>query len=196
MKRVEATAEGISEAALLIRSGSVAAYPTETVYGLGVDPFSNAAVARLYAVKQRPETNAVLLIAADLAQITLVVREIPEQARPYIETYWPGPLSLLLPARDAVARALLGGGENVCVRVTSNRIARALCRAVGHPITSTSANIAGATPARSLDEVRLDGVAIGINGGTLKASEVSTVFDPQQKRVLREGAIPRDVLER
>lgn len=190
MKIVAPTPDGVAQAAALVRAGEIVAYPTETVYGLAADPFSVTAVEKLFSVKGRADTNPVLLIAADLEQVERVVSAISTQARKLIEQFWPGPLSLVLPKADDVPLALCGGGANVCVRVPACETARALCRAVGHAITSTSANASGAPAARGPHAIDLEGVALCIDGGTLAPSLPSTVFDPDTGVVYREGAVP------
>lgn len=173
----------------MVRGGEVVAYPTETVYGLGVNPFSPDAIGKLFAVKGRAESNPVLLIAADIEQVEAVVSHISPVARGYMERFWPGPLSLVLPKADAVPAALCGGGPKICVRVPSHEAARALCLAVGHAITSTSANISGESAPRSSTEIRLDGVALCVDAGELPPSMPSTVFDPDARLVHRAGAV-------
>lgn len=190
MKTVEATLEGIAEAAASIQAGRVVAYPTETVYGLGVDPFSRAALEHLFAVKGRDPDNPVLVIVASPEDVYTVAGEVSPRAWAYIRAYWPGPLSLLLPKGPNLPKEVTAGRAKVCVRCSAGRIARELCRAVGGPITSTSANPSGLPPARSLSEIQLEGVALGVDGGTLPPSLPSTVFDPDLNEVLREGVVP------
>ncbi len=194
MKRLPPTPEGIREAAAAIRAGEVVAYPTETVYGLAVNPFSEDAVERLFAVKARDRDKPVLLIVADAGQLITAVSTITPAAETCIRAFWPGPLSLLLPKAPGLAHGITAGMPKVCLRETSHPIARALCLAFGGPITSTSANHSGDQPARSLDEIDMPGVAIGIDGGTLAPSPPSTVFDPDERRIIRAGAVSEDAL--
>ncbi|MCX5758293.1 MAG: L-threonylcarbamoyladenylate synthase [Candidatus Hydrogenedentes bacterium] len=194
MKRLPPTPEGIREAAAAIRAGEVVAYPTETVYGLAVDPFSEDAVQRLFAVKERDRGKPVLLIVADVGQLTAAVATMSPAAETCMRAFWPGPLSLLLPKAPGLAHGITTGMPKICVRVTSQPIARALCLAVGGPITSTSANRSGNEPARSLDEIDMPGIAIGLDGGMLAPSPPSTVFDPDEWRIIRAGAVSEDAL--
>jgi L-threonylcarbamoyladenylate synthase len=186
--------EQIAVAAAAIGRGEVVVYPTETVYGLGADPFSEPALRRLYAIKERDAANPVLLVVDGLDQLRAVVREVSAAAEAYARRFWPGPLSMLFPKSPRLPKILTGGLEHVCVRWTSHPLARALCREAGHAITSTSANLAGQPPAQSLAEVRLDGLGAKVDGGLLPPSLPSTVFDPSTGRILREGAIPAEVL--
>lgn len=192
---VPPTAEGLASAAAAIRAGEVVAYPTETVYGLAVDPFSEAAIARLFAVKERDRGKPLLLIVAGVDQLSRVAAEFSERAQAYARAFWPGPLSLLLPKSSAIPDILTAGGAKICVRCPACDIARALCREAGGAVTSSSANLSGEEPVLSLSSLHLPGVAIGIDGGTLPPSAPSTVFDPELGIVLREGAISRAQLD-
>lgn len=194
MRIVSPTPDGIAQAAAVIAAGEVVAYPTETVYGLGADPFNEFAVRKLFETKGRPAANPVLLIIADADQLAEVVSHISDRARACIECFWPGPLSLVLPRSPRVPDIVTAGGDTVCVRCPANETARALCRAVGHAITSTSANLSGEAPALSLDALDLAGIALAIDGGTLAPSPPSTVYDPDTARILRPGVITEDEL--
>lgn len=194
MIAVPAEPDGISQAAQAIRNGLVVAYPTETVYGLGVDPFSQAALNRLFAIKQRDHSHPVLLIVADPDQLGRVVAAMSERARAVAEAFWPGPVSLVLPKAPGLPDLVTAQGK-VCVRWPASPIAQDLCRAVGGPITSTSANRSGEPPARTFAELALPGVAIGIDGGTLEESGPSTVYDPDEGLVLRQGAVSATAIE-
>lgn len=189
MKTVPPDTSGLAEAAAVLAAGGVVAYPTETVYGLAVDPFSEAAIDRLFAAKGRPESNPILLIVADESQLARLAADISPQARRCIDAFWPGPLSLLFPKAAGVPSRITAGGSMVCVRCPGSVIARELCRAFGGSVTSTSANRSGQPPARDLGELDLDGVALAIDGGRLGDAPPSTVYDPQADRVLREGGI-------
>lgn len=180
---------GISAAAELVAAGEVVAYPTETVYGLAADPFNEAAVRRLFQIKGRDEQNAVLLIVADIEQLGDVAAEVSAAARGMMEKFWPGPLSLLLPRSARLPVILAAGREKIGVRQTAHPVAAALCRAVGHAVTSTSANRSGEPPVRALAKLVLPGVAAGIDAGELPVMAPSTVYDPDERVVVRPGAI-------
>lgn len=194
MKRVAPDQDGLAQAAEAIRAGGVVAYPTETVYGLGADPFNPAALDALFALKRRDAGNPVLLIVADETQLEDVAGAVPETARRLMQAFWPGPLSLLFPRAPSLPDALTAGRPSVCVRCPGLKAARALCEAAGHAVTSTSANRSGCPPALSLDDLGVAGVALAVDGGTLDPSPPSTVFDPASGRVLREGAVPREAI--
>lgn len=195
MKVLPLTPASLVEAAEHLRKGEVVAYPTETVYGLAVDPLSEGALERLFEVKGREERQAVLLLVADETQMDLLVESISPEARACMERFWPGPLSLLFPARPGLSPALLGPQGKVCLRCSAHPGARELCRIFGMPITSTSANRSGEPPARSVEELKLPGVSLALDGGPLQPSSPSTVFDPELGNILRDGSISRDMLK-
>jgi len=186
--------DGIAVAARAIRDGKVVAYPTETVYGLAVDPFSREAIRALFEAKGRPEVNPVLLIAADVSQVEKISLAISDTARRYMERFWPGPLSLVLRKHPDLPSELCGGGETVCVRVPGSEIARDLCRAFGGAITSTSANRSGEPSATKPGEIKLAGVHLCIDAGALPPSAPSTVFDPDTGVIFRQGAVAEALL--
>lgn len=192
MKIVPPTYEGLSEAAELLFDGEVVAYPTETVYGLAADPFSEEGLAKLFEIKGRNDGNPVLLIIDDEDDLFDVVSDVSERAEKFIEAFWPGPLSLLLPRVADLPKLVTAGQEKVCVRCPACEIARDLCQVYGGPLTSTSANRSGQPPARSLAEIDLPGVALAIDGGILEPSLPSTVYDPDEDRMVREGCITRE----
>jgi L-threonylcarbamoyladenylate synthase len=177
-----------------LRSGEVVVYPTETFYGMGVDALSPAALDRLFALKGREPGKPVALIAADAPSAFELAREVSEVARRLADAFWPGPLTLVLPARDDLPAPLIGPDGGVGVRVSSHPIARALAEGLGRPITATSANLAGGQPATTLGEARNTfgaKVKVYLEGGKLMASAASTVVacDRNGWRVLRAGAI-------
>lgn len=183
------TPEGIAKAAGLLRAGEVVAYPTETVYGLGVDPFCEDALRSLYRVKRRDPGAPVLLIVSRMEQLESIVAEVSLRAAAYAEAFWPGPLSLLFPQAPGLPEALSGNRARVCIRWTSCAIAASLCDAFGAAIVSTSANASGEAPAMSPDEIEAMGITLCLDGGRLDASLPSTVLDPDTGEVIREGAV-------
>jgi len=194
VKIVPATKEGIATAADAIRAGLVVAYPTETVYGLAVNPFDEDAVARLFEIKARDMANAILLIVANEEQLREVAKTVSPAASACIDSFWPGPLSLLLEKSNRMPEILTGGHEKIGVRQTSCTIARDLCLATGHALTSTSANRAGLLPAQSPADLAIEGIAVVIDGGLLESSLPSTVFDPDRGKIVRQGTIPEAAL--
>lgn len=144
----------ITEAVAALRAGGIVAYPTEAVYGLGCDPRNRAAVARLFALKQRPAGQGVLLIAADFPQVEKFIGAVAEAAIARARATWPGPHTWVFPRSPATPDWLAGDHAGIALRVTAHPLAAALCNAFGGALVSTSANRHGNAPARSVDEVR------------------------------------------
>ena len=179
-----------------LRVGELVVYPTETFYGIGADPFSSSALARLFRVKEREPGRPVGLIAADAAMAFSVAREVPIDALRLADAFWPGPLTIVVPAREDIAPEL-AGPDGIGVRVSPNPIARALSAGLGRPITATSANLSGEAPASTLDEARAglgEKVKVYLEGGRLTASAPSTVIAVGGSgwRMIRVGAISED----
>lgn len=184
----------INDALAALAGGQAIVYPTETFYALGVDALSLHALERLFAIKGREPGKPVALIAADAAMAFAVAREVPAHARVLAEAFWPGPLTLVLPARDGIPVALIGADGGVGVRVSSHPIARALAAGLGRPLTATSANLAGEPPAVEPDAARRvlgDKVKVLVEGGRLAGGAPSTVLavDQAGMRLLRAGAV-------
>lgn len=144
----------IAEAVAALRRGGVIAYPTEAVYGLGCDPFNAAAVASLFALKQRPPTQGVLLIAADFSQVEKFIGAAPAAAVARARATWPGPQTWVLPRSAQTPSWLAGAHSGIALRVTAHALAARLCRAFGGALVSTSANRHGQPPARTAGAVR------------------------------------------
>lgn len=187
--------EAFARAAEVLRAGGVVAHPTETVYGLAVDPFSDAALQRLFAVKGRPDTNPVLVIVADTAQLEALTGPLPTEARALADAFWPGPLSLVLPEGPSLPTLLTAGTGRICARCPAHDAARALAAAFGGPVTSTSANRTGQPPALTAADALLHGVDLALDGGPLAPSRPSTIYDIQARKVLREGPISSPQIE-
>jgi L-threonylcarbamoyladenylate synthase len=144
----------IAAAVAALRAGGVIAYPTEAVYGLGCDPFDPVAVARVFALKQRPSGQSVILIAADFPQVEKFIGEAPAAAIARARATWPGPHTWVFPRSAATPVWLVGDHAGIAVRVTAHTLAAKLCHAFGGALVSTSANRHGAAPARSAEQVR------------------------------------------
>lgn len=184
-----------------LRRGCVLAFPTDTLYGLAADPRNASAVNRLYRIKGRAVDEAVPLVAADVGQLDECGAELTPIARVLSGHFWPGPLTLVIPAWTGLCPELLAGRDTVAVRVPDHAIARRLARAFGHPVTSTSANRSGRPATRLPAEVvrelgeDLDGL---IDAGPSPGGAPSTIVDATgpRPRLLRAGAVPWDrVLE-
>lgn len=182
----------------IIQRGGIVAVPTETFYGLGVNPFDPGALARLTAVKGRPQSAPILVLVAALHDLSLFALRIPEAASILIDTFWPGALTILFPARPSVPSAVTGGSGRVGLRLSSCQPLRELLDRVG-PLTGTSANRTGAAPARTAREVQdslghdVDAI---LDAGPTPGGLPSTVVEADDGlRIIREGAIPRAAIE-
>ena len=146
----------IEDAAAALRAGGVVAYPTEAVYGLGCDPENHAAFDRLFAIKRRPPTQGVLLIAADFAQVERYIdlAALPPDALQRATSTWPGPNTWIFPRSAFTPSWLAGAHSGIALRVTAHPLAAELCRAFGGALVSTSANRHGEAPARTAQAVR------------------------------------------
>lgn len=200
MLELQVTDEGLAHACAILRAGGVVAYPTETYYGLAVDPFNSAALARLFALKGRSPDKAVLLIIANPSQLSGLVSEIPSVFTIPMQQFWPGPLTLVFPGAASLPEILTGYRGTIGVRVSSHPVARELVRAFGLPVTATSANLSGYPPAVTASGVReqlgteVDAV---IDGGKTPGGLGSTILDccEGEIRLLRDGVIPFSRIE-
>lgn len=184
----------IREAADILLVGGLVAFPTETVYGLGADGLNPEAVARIYAAKGRPATNPVILHVADVAGAQPLVSAWPETARILAERYWPGPLTLVLPASEAVPPIVRAGGPTVALRCPAHPVALALIRSVGRPLAAPSANRSQhLSPSRAQHVASSLGeeVDLILDGGATEAGLESTILDLSgaRPRILRPGPI-------
>ena len=173
-----AAGENIGLAAQTLVAGGIVAFPTETCYGLAVDPFNEQALVKLFRAKNRPADKAVLLLINTISQLDSLVTHIPEIYSPLIERFWPGPLTLIFPARPGLSPLVTGGTGTVGVRISPHPVALALGEAFGSAMTATSANISGQSPARSAAQIRsfFDAtVDVVLNGGMTPAGLCSTI---------------------
>lgn len=180
----------IPAAVAILRRGGVIAYPTEAVWGVGCDPMNEAAVMRLLAIKQREVGKGLILIAAHEDQFDGLLDwdALPPDRAEAVYDSWPGPNTWIVPTRGSVPKWITGDHAGVAARVSAHPVVVALCEAFGGPITSTSANPAGAPPAYTRDRLDsgliadLDGVVAGETGG---GSAPSTIRDARTGQVLR-----------
>jgi L-threonylcarbamoyladenylate synthase len=184
----------VAAAAAVLRRGGLVAYPTETFYGLGALAGDPGALERLARAKLRPEGKPLPLLAADSAQVLEVARLDGLAAR-LAARFWPGPLTLVLPALPGLDAAVTAGSGTVAVRVPGSELARALARQAGGAIVSTSANLSGEPPPGSAAELspslvaRIDHV---LDGGSTPGGRPSTIVEVvgERVRLVRAGAIP------
>jgi L-threonylcarbamoyladenylate synthase len=189
--------DALNEAAKWIRAGGVVAIPTDTMYGLAADPFNAAAVERVFTIKGRAAERALPLIAADTEQIVAHLGRLSDAGERLAERFWPGPLTLLVDAPLTLAKDVTGGTGRVGVRVPDDAVARAICCAVGRPLTATSANISGQPALSDPDAVeRTLGARIDllIDAGPTRGGAPSTIADVTRRppELVRQGVISWD----
>ncbi|MFK7829818.1 MAG: L-threonylcarbamoyladenylate synthase [Congregibacter sp.] len=168
----------------LIGDGVVAC-PTEAVWGLSCDPYSDSAVERVLALKDRPAEKGLILVAADESQLEFLLKDLPDTLRCKISVSWPGPNTWLVPHHGRVPPLVHGRFDSVAVRVSGHPLVRHLCKAYGSPLVSTSANRAGAPAPKTLFAVRryfgdcLDAVLPGALGGVARPSTIRDVYSDE-----------------
>ena len=196
-----ADAGAIRDAAQLLRSGALVAFPTETVYGLGADATNGEAVARIFAAKGRPHFNPLIVHVPDMTGAESLAL-FSDKARRLAGAFWPGPLTLVLERRDGsgVSELVSAGLSTLAVRVPDHPIARALLAAVDRPLAAPSANRSGHVSATRADHVAADlggRAAMILDGGPTAHGLESTVLDVSGERVvlLRPGAVTAEVIE-
>jgi L-threonylcarbamoyladenylate synthase len=192
--------EDLPEAATLLRSGNLVAFPTDTFFALGAI-LTESAVGNLFAVKGRMAGNPVPVLLSSEDQVDAVADDVPVEARKLAKEFWPGPLTLVLPAKLDVPGSVTANTGTVGVRVPLHRIATELIALVGSPVTGTSANVSGLAPCKSASEVmaQLGGKIAAIVDGPCGAhSEPSTVvrFLGDELNIVRVGAISEHQLRR
>lgn len=186
--------ETASIAADLIQKGELVAIPTETVYGLGANGLDEEAVAKIFQAKGRPQDNPLILHICGPEQIELFCHHIPQSAYDLAAAFWPGPLTLVLPARDVVPRRTTGGLDTVAVRCPDNAVTREIIRLSGVPIAAPSANISGKPSTTTAQHVLHDHdgkIAAIVDGGPCRVGVESTIVDltEERPRLLRPGGI-------
>lgn len=181
-------------AVALLRAGELVAFPTDTVYGVGAIVWNREAVGRLYTAKLRALDKAIPILLADPADLDLVARDVSSAAHRLAERFWPGPLTLVVRKAPTVPDEVTSGGDSVAVRVPDHALARALIRAAGAPLATTSANLSGGPSPATAQEVaaQLAGrIALILDGGRCPGGTASTVVDLTAPTpvILRPGPI-------
>ena len=197
---LKATPQGIERAVELIRRGEVVAFPTETVYGLGADCFNPKAVATIFEVKERPRFDPLIVHVAEREAWREVAQGDEERIKILTERFWPGPLTLVLPKREALPDIVTAGLPSVAVRMPSHPVALALIRGAMTPIAAPSANLFGRLSPTSAEEVaeQLGGrIPLILDGGRCPVGVESTIISllEGRPRLLRPGGLPLEEIE-
>jgi len=196
--------DAITRAAALIRSGGLVVFPTSSFYGIGAQALNPEAVGRVFQVKQRDPEKPLLILIASRTDLDALVQSIPETATRLMKAFWPGSLTLVFEAADRLPPNLTGYTRKIGIRLAGHPVAISLIKAVGAPITGTSANFSGHAAFRAaadLESRLREQVDLILDAGTLGTGEASTVVDvtADTAKILREGAIDaakiRTVLE-
>ena len=188
-------------AAEIIKNGGLVAIPTETVYGLGANGLDENAVAKIFEAKGRPQDNPLILHISGPEQIELFCHHIPQKAYDLAEAFWPGPLTIVLPAKECVPKRTTGGLSTVAVRCPDHDAARQIIRLAGVPIAAPSANISGKPSTTTAEHVLHDHdgkIDMIVDGGACRVGVESTIVDLTEDtpRLLRPGGItPEQLLE-
>ena len=189
----------VSEAARLLKEGEVVAIPTETVYGLAGNAFEPKALAKIFAAKERPTFDPLIVHIADIAQLTDIAKDIPDSAYKLAEAYWPGPMTIILPKKDCIPDLCTSALPSVAVRFPSHPIAQAIIRESGLPLAAPSANLfkhVSPTTAEHVAAQLADRIAGIVDGGPcsvgVESSIISLVGEPT---VMRPGAITPEMFK-
>ena len=193
-------AREVAKAAIILRDGGVVAAPTDTLYGLMASAFNAEAVARVFRIKGRPAGIPLPLLLAESADMERYAESLSETARALAESFFPGPLTLVLRGAGNLPAVVTGGRDTVAVRVPDHPVPREMARLLGHAITGTSANRTGVAPASTAAEVREqlgDSVDMVVDGGRATGGVASTVVDVSgaSPRLIRAGAVSRTAIE-
>ena len=191
------SASAVARAVLVLRNGGLVAFPTDTLYALGADASSPQAIRRVFAAKGRSLTSPIPLLVADLTMATRLAGELPEAAVRLAERYWPGPLTLVVPAPRTICTLLTAGTGRIGLRVPDAAVALALIRHFGGPVTGTSANRSGGRDPLDAQEVLRqlgDQVDLVLDGGPLAGKSPSTVVDVTMSPpvVARQGPVRQE----
>lgn len=191
--------EEIKEAADVVRSGGTVVFPTETVYGLGANALSSEACEKIFIAKGRPQDNPLIVHVADF-DIERYVKYVPDTARKLMESFWPGPLTIIMPKSELIPELVTAGLDSVALRMPSNKIARMLIEYAEVPIAAPSANISGKPSPTAIEHCieDLEGlVDVIIGGDRAEVGLESTVVDTTGDvvTILRPGGITKAMLE-
>ena len=186
------------EAVECLKSGGIIAIPTDTVYGLGADPFNTDAVQRLYTIKGRPDGKPIPLVLSSVDDVHRVAQNLPDYFFHLTDRFWPGGLTIIVEAKNLLP-VLTAGGNTVGVRIPDNPLLLKILKAFGGPAAITSANLSGEPPATSPQEIREElasRIDVIVDGGKTPGPIPSTVYDisVSPPLVRRQGVISEETL--
>lgn len=192
--------QSIEEAGNILKHGGIAAFPTDTVYGLGAVFSDETAVQKLFDAKGRDEGKPLSILVSDVSQVEKLALEIPEKARSLMEKYWPGALTIILKKRPEVSDKISAGRETVGIRMPDCSVTISLIKEAGSPLAAPSANLSGKRSSVTAEDVKedLEGrIDFLLDGGRCPVGLSSTVVDltGEEPVILREGVITKGMIE-
>ena len=196
----DSSGKAIETVRSVLDSGGVIAFPTDTFYGLGADPFNPNALTKIFRIKQRPSDKPLLVLIHSLDQLKNLTHGVTDNARKLMEHFWPGPLTLIFKAATELPDALTAGTGTIGIRLPAYPFTRKLLEALGQPLTAPSANISGTGELQTAPLVENslgEEVDLIVDGGAAPGGKVSTVLDTTTNppTLLREGALSRSDLD-
>ena len=192
-KSKHTVSELIQQAVRMLQLGEIVAFPTDTVYGLGADPFNSIAVHKLFNCKGRSSNKPIPVLVSSIEQATQVVQETPPLFFQLAKQHWPGALTIILPVKPNLPKVVTAGQTTIGIRIPANRLACQLIQHFGRPIATTSANLSDHPPATTALQVsqQLGNNLLVLDGGPTKTQVSSTVIDltTDSPQIRRQGAV-------
>lgn len=193
--------EKLKEPAKIIREGGIVIFPTETVYGIGTNGLNKKAIKRLYEVKQRPINKPITLLVSDIEMINKIAKNITKLEYDLMNTFFPGPLTIILQKKDIIPDILTANGNTIGIRMPSGKIARKLIKYAGIPIATPSANISGKPSGTNIKDIKKDfegKVDCFIDNGESKLGIPSTIVKVVNNvpHILRKGSISEEEIKK
>lgn len=197
----EINQEEIEKIAIEMKKGKIAIFPTETVYGIGTNALDEQACNRIFQIKGRIKEKPLIVLISDKDMLNTIVKEINEIERKLIETFWPGPLTIIFQKKENIPYIITAGKEEVSVRMTSGRVAKMLVQVANVPIVAPSANLSGNPTGVNPEEIIEDfkeSVDYMIDCGAIESDLTSTVVKVRENKIhiIREGKIRKEELEK
>jgi L-threonylcarbamoyladenylate synthase len=191
--------KNIEKTAVALQQGHLVVIPTDTVYGIGADAFNGEAIQKLYRAKERPLDKGIPILLADVSDLYRVARHIPTLSQTYIQQFWPGPLTLIVPKHPDLP-GIISPNDGIAVRIPACEVARAVIRAAGGAVAASSANRSNNPPAQTADQALAelgDWVAVVLDDGRSPGGTASTIINclTDTPQLLRTGPITADQLQ-